>query len=54
MQKHTSKSAIFVDTNLGYLALKGPGQQTVDTRSGVRMFGGFGGIMVQTLDEGGQ
>ena len=33
MQKNTSKTAIFVCTNLSYLTLEGPGRQTVDTRS---------------------
>ena len=33
VQKNTSKTAIFVCTNLSYLTLEGPGRQTVDTRS---------------------
>ena len=54
MQKNTSKLAIFVDMNLGYLASDGPGRQTVATRSGVWLFWGLGGIMVQTSNVGGQ
>ena len=33
VQKNTSKSAIFVCTNLGYLTLEGSGRETVDKRS---------------------
>ena len=32
VQKNTSKTAIFVCTNLSYLTLEGPGRQTIDTR----------------------
>ena len=31
--KQISKTAVLVDTKLGYLTLEGPGRQTVDTRS---------------------
>ena len=33
VQKNTSKTAIFVCTNLSYLTLEGPGRQTFNTRS---------------------
>ena len=33
VQKNTSKTAIFVCTNLSYLTLEGPGRQTVHTWS---------------------
>ena len=42
VQKHTSKLAILVDTNLGYLTLEGPGRQTVDTTS-------TSGVLLKTL-----
>ena len=46
VQKITSKSPIFVCTNLGYLTLEGPGSQTVDTRS-------TSGLSLKTLGRDG-
>ena len=39
-KKNTSKTAIFVCTNLSYLTLEGPRRQTVDTRSTSGVYAG--------------
>ena len=41
-----SKNDLFLDTNLGFLTLEGPGHQTVDTRS-------TSGVPLKTLGHNG-